>query len=231
MSDLLNKIKSRGYWTVQIRPADFKERRVPRIGELEEILRRCQVSRRGWNFPHLFREPVALTKDGSIGLEVKFEHILEVWRFAQSGLFVHVSGFMDDWRDESSFWKTDTAWQPFTQLGVLGILARSQEVFQFAASLSLTVAGGPEMVVSNELVHLSKRSLVMDSPQRLPFLGRPYTAAIDQFERTTSVNTLQLQTDHRQLALDFAKELFDFFALNISTENLNSLADEALPRR
>jgi len=229
VSALLDKLKSRGHWTVEIRPADFKERRVPRIGELEEILRRCRVSRRGWDFPHLYNETTPRA-DNSIGLEIEFDHILEVWRFAQSGLFLQVSGFMDDWRDQS-MWKAGVDWAPMTQLGVLGVLARCQEIFQFAASLSLTTAGGPEMVIANELEGLAHRMLVMDSPRRMPFLGRQYVSAIPRFQRTCNLNALQLQTDHRQLALEFARELLERFTLDISTENLNSLADEALPRR
>src|SRR5690349_12804433 len=145
MSEILKKTESRGYWTVTIRPSDYSATRV-RLSELEEIVRRCRVYRRGWAFPHLNGyQPVPRTAEG-IGLETEFEHILEIWRLARSGQFVHVSSLWDDWRDQS-VWKPSPKWEPLTQLGIMLVLARFQEIFQFAAALAASPAGGAEMVI------------------------------------------------------------------------------------
>ena len=52
---VLNKIRSRGYWRVVIRPTTFQEHRVPRYADLFPIIEKNSVQLRGWDYPHIDR--------------------------------------------------------------------------------------------------------------------------------------------------------------------------------
>ena len=53
MSELLEKIRSRGYWRVVIHPASFVEKQVANISDLYPLLQKIAVELRGWDYPHL----------------------------------------------------------------------------------------------------------------------------------------------------------------------------------
>ena len=50
MSDLTNKIRSRGHWIVAIHPAEFEADRIP-YEQLDEIIPAIAVRLRGWPVP------------------------------------------------------------------------------------------------------------------------------------------------------------------------------------
>jgi hypothetical protein len=103
---------------------------------------------RGWDFPHIdIHNPPQIGIDW-VGQEIEWDHHLGSWRLYQSGLFLHVSGFWADWRDHSSFWPPDTNWKPGALLGVADTLFVFTEIFEFAARLSLSEAGGDTMFIS-----------------------------------------------------------------------------------
>ena len=99
MTELLDNIRSRGYWRVVIRPYSFIEKRIADRSELLHILEKTSVEYKGWGFPHIdgWRKP----DNGPdwIGQEISKEPILELWRFYQSGQFIHYFGMPEDWKD------------------------------------------------------------------------------------------------------------------------------------
>src|SRR4051794_18820207 len=108
MSELLDKIRSRGFWQAIIRPSAFVEERLGNIASIGPLIDKTSVSLRGWNFPHVdHKTDVHLDIDWA-GQEFQWNHFLEIWRMYQSGQFVHVSGMFEDWFDESGL---HPAWQ------------------------------------------------------------------------------------------------------------------------
>ena len=97
MSELLEKIRSRSYWKVIIRPATFVENRVPHRSALLPILEKNSVELKGWSFPHI--DSFLKLDEGSdwIGQGISWDSIVELWRFYQSGQFVHYFGMPEDW--------------------------------------------------------------------------------------------------------------------------------------
>ena len=92
MSELLGKIRYRGYWRVNIRPYSFVGKRITDHSELLHILQKTSVEFKGWGFPHIdgWRKP----DEGPdwIGQEISWDCIRELWRFYQSGQFIHYFG-------------------------------------------------------------------------------------------------------------------------------------------
>ena len=81
MSELLDNLRSRGYWRVVIRPGTFIEQRVSNISALYPILQKISVQLRGWGFPHLDSRDQPHIDTDWIGQESEWERYLEVWRF------------------------------------------------------------------------------------------------------------------------------------------------------
>ena len=115
-SGLLDLIKSRGHWRVEIRPTRFVPNRVERIAELYPLVERLSVRFRGWDYPHMdSRNGPHIDKDW-VGQEFAWAHYKEIWRLYQSGKFIHVFALSEDWRDESDVWPAPPGWNPVIDL-------------------------------------------------------------------------------------------------------------------
>ena len=128
---LIEKITSRGYWRVVIRPTEFSAERVKDIAALGPLVAANVVSLRGWNFPHVARTGSSIGPD-FIENQSEWNGYLEVWRFFQSGQFYVLRGMRSDWmlEDHGKLLWTVHALYTFT------------EIFEFAARLATTAAGG-----------------------------------------------------------------------------------------
>lgn len=224
-SDLHNKILSRGYWQVIIRPVTFKEKRVEDIASLFPLVEKTKVSLRGWDFPHIdYKVPYQIDVDW-IGQEMEWQHHKSVWRFFQSGQFFHVAALPLDWRDESTIWPTDANWKPGVLLGVGDTIATLTEIFEFAARLALTDAGDEVMYVDVVVGNLQNRFLYIDSHKRLP-LDWEYRASVAKYPYRASIGRLSLISGSRDVALETARDIFKRFHLNIDLETLRSWQEE-----
>ncbi len=210
MSELLNKIKTRGHWRVLIRPNRFVENRIPVISDLYRILEKTSVRLRGWDFPHLDPSAQPHVDANWVGQEFEWDMYLEIWRFYQSGQFVHISGMPSDWRDQSGLSPVDQNWKPSAWLGIGDTLFTFQEVFELAARLALTAAGDEQMRVEVTASGLEGRALLVDSHRRLPMF-REHRASIHELPYKIDIGQADLVADPREFALKAAVELFRRF--------------------
>jgi len=221
MTPLLEKIKSKGHWQVVIRPLTFKKTRILEIKNLLPLLEKTSVQFRGWDFPHIDRDAPERGLDW-IGQECDWDDILEMWRFYQSGQFVHISGVRYDWRDLSKWFRGKN---PGPVLGIGDTVFRFTEIFEFAARLAFTEAGDDQMHIDISLKGLRGRALWVDSPNRMP-VRQTYTASIDEFPYSIDLSRTRLIAEARELALQPANELFQRFGWEPSLESLRSQQSE-----
>ncbi len=209
MSEIVTKLKSRGYWDVSIRPESFVENRVSKRTDLFDILEHCRVSLRGWSYPHLDEKLKRIIGD-HIEQDFEWDMYIEALRFHQSGLFVHLAGLSEDWRDQSGFWPPHPGWRPGSELSIERTVFRLTEIFDFAARLSETAAGDEVMYVEVKLFGLQGRKLSV-SPDRMPFL--PDKVAHDTSTQLFNRACLrpELIANRRDLALEAAASLFQQF--------------------
>ena len=164
VSGLLEKIRSRGYWKVIIRPTTFVERRIGSFADLHPLLQKTYVKIPNWRweFPHLDNR-TPLHKDSDwIGQESEWEQYLECWRFYQSGQFVSIKGFYEDWRDNSGRRPPPSEWNPGRSLEVEDTLLQFNEIFEFAARLAFTEAGDAQMRLEISAHNIKGRGLKLD---------------------------------------------------------------------
>jgi len=222
VNDLLSKIRSRGFCKVVIRPVAFQEQRVPDIGALYPIMQKTSVQYRGWEFPHLDNNiPYHVDLDW-IGQEIEHTDILEIWRFYQSGQFVHLSNFLIDWRDVSQWWPADDNWKSGELLGVGEVLFRITEIFEFASRLALTEAGDDHIHIAITFSGLKNRTLWMDDFSRTPFFSKR-TATISEFPSKVEIARNELIANTREHALASAQQLFKRFHWEPPIELLKEL--------
>jgi hypothetical protein len=227
VSELLDKIKSRGYWHVIIRPGTFMETRIANIKSLYPILQKNSVQLRGWDFPHLdTHNPLQIDVDW-IGQEPEWEEYLELWRFYQSGQFVVFRGIDEDWLDQSQWRNPIEGWKPGQTLSVEEVVIQFAEIFEFAARLSFTDAGDDVMRLDITIAGLHGRSLHVE---RSRHMRKGYIASIDELPYQIDLSRLQLLAEPRELSLTPAIELFRRFGWDPSLEVLRDIQEQFLRR-
>ena len=101
-TEILEKIKTRGYWQIVIRPQKFLKERVLSLPNLVKSIEENKVSYRGWDFPHLTLHEMHRDLD-YIQMSTIFLEINETWRFYQSGQFAFFRGLSEDWVEEEKW--------------------------------------------------------------------------------------------------------------------------------
>src|SRR4051794_37208725 len=191
MTELTQKIRSRGHWIVAVHPVEFDAERV-RYDQLDEIIPSIAVRLRGWPVPFANEGRRELSHgDNWVGMDVDAETVsmYEAWRFYSSGLFTHLRAGSADWREGAG--------APHVQAGlnsvieVWEILFYLTEVFELAARLAFSPAGDERMVIRAGLHNLEGRGLVVGQSRRVPF-SEPYTAHAASIEREIILSREQL---------------------------------------
>jgi len=226
MNSLLDRIKSRGYWRVVVRPQAFAEKRIPEITDLYPIIQNTSVNLRGWDFPHLDHHSQVHIDIDWIGQESEWEAFLEIWRFYESGQFVDIAGMHEDWHDQrGSIPAALKNWRPGLILGIGNTLFRFTEIFEFAARLAMTQAGDDTMHIEITVSNLAGRRLWVDSSDRMP-ISRHYTSSIKELPYQIELPRTELIAAPRELALKPAIELFRRFGWDPSQGILRDQQNE-----
>ena len=226
---LLEKIHSRGYWEVIIRPSTFIEARIPDINSLQPILQKCSYRRGGWEFPFIDQSLHTHIDIDWIGQEFEFGHFLSAWRFYQSGLFVDTEGMLVDWQEQANWLPPTTIWEPGKWLGVEDSIRIFTSIFEFAARLSLTEAGDEKMVVNTEVYNIKGRKLFTENP-RMAIRYQKYTASLDKYPIPKEMVRSELIANSSEYAIDAANELFKRFGWNTTKEILKGFQEEIMKR-
>jgi hypothetical protein len=218
---VLNKIRSRGYWRVVIRPTEFQEHRVPDYADLFPIVEKNSVQFRGWDYPHIDRSRPPLRGSDWVGQEYDQEDEIEVWRIYLSGLFVHFFAIGGDWRDYSRLWPAEPSWEWGREVYYLQTIYSFVEVFEFASRLALSPAGASHMCVEIDIEGLAgRRVTTMD--RDIAMFGNYRTEASEWKYRWDGTQT-DLIARPRELAALAEHDFFVRFGLNVSTETLLKL--------
>jgi hypothetical protein len=209
MSEVVDKVRSRGYWDVVIRPAVYDAERV-RYADLYDLLRAAVVHMRGWPVPFIDDHEAPTHGGAWIGQDIDAISVghYEAWRFYTSGQFNQLRSVDVDWRSEAELMPTPTP--PEKVIEVWEILFYLTEVFELAARLALSPAGDDEMTLQVGLHGLAGRGLVVGQANRAPFF-EPYKTGEDSLERSLTIFRKDLVAEPRGLAVDMASEFFARF--------------------
>lgn len=230
MTDVLEKIRSRGYWKVVIRPEDFKQDRIRGLDQGLDIVMKCAVlvQNRGWTFPKVFRaDDEVLTGDDWVGQELDWHIHVELWRLYLTGQFVYLGGIWDDWLDQSIFSTPNPNWKPGLRLFVGDVIYRFMEVFEFAARLALTDAGANRMRIEVSISGLKNRVLLLGLPNRAS-LDSERKLLSDSVSYKQSFEREELISQANELALIAASEIFATYQWHPSLDFLRTIQKETI---
>jgi hypothetical protein len=230
MSELTKKIRSRGYWHVQIRPTTFEEKRVKTLAELERAFDSARVELRGWDYPHAPREGPTRHADYIQGA-VDWERHMELWRLYQSGQFVHLFAMYEDWTDDPNG-RYSHVLQAGQLLEVSSTLWTMTEIFLFAARLAEAIKIVPDVTVSYRLHRLNGRQLQTLDPRRVE-LG-PYRKAsseLSDYGNTRTLRVTELIASAADLAIDETLALYERFNWNPARQQVVDDQRKLIERR
>lgn len=217
---IVETIKSRGYWRIEIHPRDFVERRIE-ISRLAHIIRSTAVELTGWDFPHIGSDALRIHLD-YVSQETNWEHFVETWRFYQSGLFIFLGCIPNDWRDRSGLWSPHPKWKANSEMPVSEAVSRYTEVFELATRLALSEMNADSLKIRIGLHNLSGRHLVLDYPNRVGF-SYARTTSLETFPYEREVSKAELAAEGWDLALDATSELFARFDWTPGKEMLRTM--------
>jgi hypothetical protein len=220
MTEVLNKIRSRGYCRVRVRPEAYVERRIQHIGALQHLLEKSVVKLRGWDYPHIDRSAPVRRFQSYVMQETDWSHYVEMWRFYQSGQFVHYFGLREDWFEDEILKSRASLWGKGPILLFVSTIFELTEIFEFAARLSLTEAGDDPMSIDIALTGLKGRRL---RPSDLHvWLPDEYAAEVDEFNYATSISRGDLVARPREFAAQASQQLFAQFGLDLELDVLRA---------
>jgi hypothetical protein len=224
-NDLIDKIKSRGYWNVEIKPVRYDAQCLPDISSLLPIIEKSSVQLRGWDFPHIdTQRPTRIDIDW-IEQSIDWQHIISTWRFHQSGQFIFIGGNFNDWRDQSGFWPADEDWQPNVYLDIEDAIFTFAEIFEFTARLSMTSDCYEKVNIKIDIGNIANRFL---------HLGRgtfpKYRGQIEHFPFEIEVEREELLACTKKITLQASRELFLRFGYDISIDRLREWQNQLLKR-
>lgn len=217
MNELLEKIRSRGHWRVIIRPYSFVQKRIADRSELLHILEKTSVEYKGWGFPHIDGWRTPDNGPDWIGQEISKEPILELWRFYQSGQFVHYFGMPEDWKDLHGL--------ESPSMEIKDIVLRFTEIFELASRLTFTDAGDEGLRVDIKVDNIEDHLLILPGygPGKASWIPEAHKKYM---HHKTDVSKIELVADRRELALTLALKLFDCFKWSPDIELLRDLQEQ-----
>jgi hypothetical protein len=210
--DIVEKIKSHGYWRVVVRPTQFQKDLIPSLKECLRLIDESKVSLRGWDYPHIEQRGEGLINgDDWVESSTDWREYLEAWRFHQSGQFAHLFGCREDWlpRNEQEYFRRGASFTgPF--LEPIWMVYRTTEIYEFAARLAAKGIFGHSMHVSVELHNMRDRPLLITNPRRGSLHGN-YICHIDEIAFTKTIPVEALLAKSSEFALENIVYFFERF--------------------
>ncbi|HEX3240306.1 MAG TPA: hypothetical protein VHR18_09245 [Solirubrobacterales bacterium] len=226
MNELIEKIKSKGYWDISILPEPFKADRY-HYETLEGVLARATVRLRGWPVPYIDYNAGFKRGEDWIGQEIdgQVTSHYEAWRFFMSGQFNQLRAVSADWREGQEATPTPPEFDFASVIEVWEILYYVTEVFELAARFTM---GGPpaeKMKIVVRLHGLKDRGLVVGQNNRSPF-AFPYKATLPDYCVERVLSNDALLGGASEAAVQMSRDFFLRFGWQPSTEQLVEMQEE-----
>jgi hypothetical protein len=212
---VLEKIKSRGYWEVVIRPTHYEKVRISDLSQCLKIVEDCTVKLRGWDYPHISNKTPPYNCVNYVESIVDWDVYKEFWRMYQSGQFVHLFGCHEDWFEEetplfghSQYYRL----KPRQVLEVIMTLYSFTEIYEFAARLAQKNLFGKSAFLSITLHGMKNRRLTFFQIGR--HLLDEYICHIEEIPREKEIPIETLLGNGHDIALDETLEIFKRFNWN-----------------
>lgn len=214
----LNKIKTRGYWQVNLYPANIQENVIESVTKAKELIQSSSVQLRGWDYPHFptqtrDNQDIYVGENDCIEGWIDWEMYKEAWRFYINGQFIHFFGLREDWWEEHSWLDEDDPLKkikPGSVLEVIGTVYSLTEIYAFFSNLVQNLPVD-EIVAEISLVGTKDRKLHISDFRRAP-LFMEYACRLDKVNLPKKIYKKEdLISNYVDLAFDQIIYLFHRF--------------------
>jgi len=205
VKEFLDKIKSKGYWRVNIRPTKFERFQIESPRRCWELVESSKVSLRGWDYPYVGQKEKIDGEDSTqSGFDLdRFGH-MELWRFYQSGQFIHYFACKEDYRMPNRIGQDSSG-----GMSILSTLYSVTEIFEFAARLAQKEVLKPKLQISIELVGMENRELFFWSANR--DLTLRYTCDTGEMSFKEELSLTEIMAEGHNKALDITVRILEKF--------------------
>lgn len=229
MTELTDKIRSKGYWDVAILPEPYKPDRY-RYDTLDGAIGRASVQMRGWPVPYVNGDREMERGADWIGAGTDWEEYghVEAWRFFMSGQFNELRAISADWAADGMSTSVPEGFP--SVIAVWEILYYVTEVFELAARFTI---GGPPvdaMRIAIRLHGLDGRALVVGQPNRSHFM-QPHRATIPELFQERILSRDEMIAGASRAAVDVSREFFLRFGWQPASDQLTEMQEELTTTR
>jgi len=214
-SEVIEEIKRRGYWFINIHPNIYKERRIESRSKVKEIVENAVVELRGWDYPHFHdREGEPYHIENGVEKMINWEIHLEFWRMTQSANFIHLLALREDWIKDFEYrnmWSVGDELKGNKLLGILGTLYTLTEIFEFAKRLTKQNIFDEILVIDINLHDMFNRQLFVDSPSRIPFFFPRIARSEKPWKWKGEYKTAEFLEKSADFAFEAYMDLIDLF--------------------
>lgn len=226
--DILEVIKSRGYWRIHFRPTKF-EKAFENNLEIRDFVKSNVVDFAGWDFPHypMHKDETQQINfgDGFVqGLTLFGQH-KEFWRFFQSGQFIFYLAFPEDWYEEH-IWEDirrdlETI-RPFENLGIAyNIMANIKSLFTFIFRFVTKENIESPILVDVKLNNTENRVLWSQNfSWEVEYSNYKITSKIIHVINETVYSLEDILNSNQEIQIQCIRSVFDSFGWNPANEQI-----------
>ena len=219
---ILDKIKSKGYWRVIIRPIKYKKNLINSIKDIVNLIQRNKVAFRGWDYPHINEGGIKVTGPNNVSCICDWPEgpKFEYWRFYKNGQFVHYFSMREDINiglEKRKGLQQEYHIETDKFFSIISALYSVTEIFAFTSRLFFEIeeVDGVEIII--ELHDVKDRVLFFwDGPRLLLETHKcEYENGLIRVEK--NIKKDKLTNEYSELSLDvFAKilEAFGWVSVN-----------------
>jgi len=209
VSPIIETIKSRGHWFVNMRPEMYSDSFIPDLAKCKSLIYENKVSLRGWDYPHWDTNKEVNSMINYVEQETEWQNHLEIWRLYQSGQFAHFLALREDWVDRRTLFPSSSNAAPGAHISITGTLYQLTEIYEFAARLASKGIFGSAFSLNVSLNKSNGRKLIFAEADRMTH--RDYISKSDQLHLNKYLTASEISSDSPRLAREHLAWLFHRF--------------------
>jgi len=214
--EIKNKIITRGYWEIVVRPVNFDERLISDKKTLKDLIANNSVQLRGWSYPFCSRDLRDVQAvDKGVASGVDWGRHKEVWRFDESGQLINYVGLWEDWAEEDDWSGGEIRkHQAGSIFSIIGTVYTLTEIMEFVRRLSSSEYYKAGVHIEIALHNIKGRELVILDPMRGPLFDKYVCAEEDIVLEPRDYTVEEIQSRSKEIAIDYVKRIFEMFNWN-----------------
>jgi hypothetical protein len=217
---LPEELRNVGHWEVEFYVRPYLRERVPNLALISTLLAECQITLRGWYFPHFDREHTSNFARGVQSYTLGPVGHREGYRAYQTGTFV--------WKQE--LWEDSATNAAAGQkvLSFVGVILEITEYFLFAKRYYEKISPDATVHLRIRLTDTLDRTLASFNEG---LLRGTYTSRVVSIQTDTECTVAELIASYDELARKAIRHVFEMFNWNDSSDDLMKHWQEALASR